>query len=133
LEYYPTTQTIIFLIIFLIGYLLILLRFSIRNYIDLYDFLMLSSLALVPSIFVFFPKFVVRLARLIGVEFPFLLLFGFLFLIVFVYLYRLVIRITDQNNKIALLVQELGLPRQKVEGTKRSKDSSGKGNKPDAS
>lgn len=115
MEYQPTFQTVIFISLFLIIYLIALLKNTIRSSIDFYDFLMLSSVAIIPSIFVFFPKFVVNVARLVGVEFPFELLFGSLFLIVFVYLYRLVIKMNHHNNRNNLLIQELSLLRQKLQ------------------
>ena len=118
MEYYPTIQTVIFATIFLIVYLVALIKNTIKNSIDFYDLILLSSVAVIPIIFVFFPKLVVCLARIVGVEFSFLLLFGSLFLIVFVYLHRLVIRINQNHNKIILLIQELSLLLEKIQKEK---------------
>lgn len=115
MEFHPSLQTVVFISVFLLVYLVVLLKNAIKNTIDLYDLLILSSIAIAPSIFVFFPNIVVRIARLVGVTFPFLLLFGFLFFIVFVYLYRIVVKINNHNNMNKLLVQELSLLRQKLQ------------------
>ncbi|MBM4140176.1 MAG: DUF2304 domain-containing protein [Nitrospira sp.] len=118
MEYHPTIQTVIFVTIFLIVYLVALVKNTIKNSIDFYDLILLSSVAVIPSIFVFFPKLVVSLARIVGVEFPFLLLFGSLFFIVFVYLYRLVIKINQHHNRIILLIQEFSLLIEKLQKKK---------------
>lgn len=115
MEYHPTVQTIVFVSLFLVLYLVILLKNAIRSTIDFYDLLMLSSVAIVPSVFVFFPSLAGYLAHLAGVEFPFVLLFGGLFLIVFVYLYRLVIEINHHHGRITVLIQELSLLRQQLQ------------------
>lgn len=120
-EYHPSIHTIIFISLFLIVYIILLLKNTIKNDIDFYDLLLLSSVAILPSIFVFFPKFVVWLAKLVGVEFPFLLLFGFLFLLVFIYLYRLVIKINQHHHQNILLIQELSLLRQELFKRKEDK------------
>jgi len=111
MEYQPTLHTIIFITLFLIGYLFGILRRVTRHAIDFYDLLLLMSIAIIPSSFVFFPKLADDLARLFGVSFPFVVLFGMLFFIVFVYLYRLVIRSYDNDQRIILLLQELSLLR----------------------
>ncbi|HAW49543.1 TPA: DUF2304 domain-containing protein [bacterium] len=114
MEYHPTIQTTIFISLFLVVYLVVLLKNTIKNAIDLYDFLLLSSVAIIPSIFVLFPKFSEFLARLFGVAFPFVVLFSLLLLIIFVYLYRLVVKINNLNNKNILLIQELALLSKKI-------------------
>lgn len=116
--YRPTLHTIIFVSAFLVAYLVILIKNVKKNAIDFYDLLMLSTVAIVPSIFVFFPGTVSYLAKLTGVAFPFLLLFGLLFLIVFVYLYSLVIKIKNLDNRSILLIQELSLLRKELQQRK---------------
>ena len=118
MAYQPTIPTVIFISLFLLVYLVVLLKNTTRNTIDLYDFLILSSIAIVPAIFVFFPRVVVFLARLSGVEFPFVLLFGGLFLIVFTYFYRLIIEINHHRSRIVLLLQEVSILRQKLQQQK---------------
>jgi hypothetical protein len=115
MEYHPTVHTVVFVSLFLVIYLFVIIRTAAKNSIDLYDLLLLSAVAIVPSFFVYFPGMAVRLARLVGVEFPFVLLFGFLFFVVFVYLYRVVIRLTHDNQRLSVLVQELSLLREEFE------------------
>ena len=107
--YEPTVPTIIFISLFLIAYLVFLVRKAVGALIDLYDLVMLSAVAIFPALFVFFPKLMVRFTGLFGVKFPFLVLFGGLLLIVFLYLYRLIIKINDLTNRNSRLTQEVSL------------------------
>lgn len=113
----PTFQTVVFLSCFLVIYVAIMLKKTIRDTIDIYDLILLSSVAVVPCLFVFFPGLANRLARLVGILFPFLLLFGALFFIVFVYFHRLVVKINHQENRMISLIQELSILRQKLDAT----------------
>ena len=121
MEFHPTFQTIIFLSFFIVIYLFVLLRNTIKNALDLYDFLLLSSVAIIPLFYILTPEFVVFLARLTGVSFSFLLLFGSLFVITFVYLYRVNLKLNEQHQKIILLTQEVGLLRQALVQQKEEK------------
>ncbi len=109
MTYHPTPQTIIFVSFFLVTYLIYLIRKAVKNDIDLYDLLLLSTVAIVPALSVFFPNVAIKLASLIGVGFGFLILFGLLFLIIFIYLYRLVLRSNRNHRMIVLLIQEISL------------------------
>jgi hypothetical protein len=113
--YEPTSETEIFIAIFLVAYMWILLRQTVRRSLDVYDFLLLSAVAIVPGGLVFFPGLASRVARLIGVEFPLAIIFGALFLIVFVFLYRLVVRANLQSGATTTIVQDAGLLRLEVE------------------
>lgn len=112
--YVPSLSTIIFISFFIIIYISILIRNAIKNHIDFYDLIMLSMVALVPAIFVFFPSLTLYIAKIIGVEFPFLLLFGGLFFILFIYQYRLITKVNFLHKRNILLVQEIGLLNQKL-------------------
>lgn len=114
LGYVPTVSTLVFISLFLVVYILVLVRNAVRSHIDFYDLLLLSTVSLVPAFFAFFPSLAFKLARIVGVEFPFLLLFGGLFFVVFAYLYRLVIKVNFLHNRNIILVQELGFLRQKL-------------------
>lgn len=109
----PSIQTTVFITLFLTGYLIGLLRNAAKHKIDLYDLILLLSVAIVPSVFVFFPVFTDKLAKFLGVFFPFVILFGILLFIIFVYLYRLVVKINYHHNSIIALTQEFSLLRQK--------------------
>lgn len=117
--YSPTSQTVLFMAVFVTVYLAVLLRNTVRRTVDLYDFLLLSSVALVPAIAVFFPGAASRIAKVVGVEFPLVVIFGTLFLIAFVYLYRLVVQGNSHQHTITALVQETGLMRQEIESLTR--------------
>ncbi len=111
----PTIQTTIFISLFLIGYLFGLLRNATKHTIDLYDLILLVSVAIVPSVFVFFPEFTDKLSKFLGVLFPFVVLFGLLFFIVFVYLYRLVVKTNHHKFSINTITQELSILRHKLD------------------
>ncbi len=111
----PTIQTTIFISLFLIGYLFGLLRNAAKYTIDLYDLILLVSVAIVPSVFVFFPEFTDNLTKFLGVLFPFVVLFGLLFFITFVYLFRLVIKTNNHKYSINILTQELSILRHKLD------------------
>jgi len=115
MDFQPTVPTLVFTSIFLIVYSAILIRRTARYKIDLYDFLLLLTVAMVPVALVYFPSVWVAVARTIGVAFPFVLLFGLLFLIVYVYLYRLVIKMNQQGGRIVVLAQELSMLRESLE------------------
>ncbi|MEQ9483177.1 DUF2304 domain-containing protein [Coleofasciculus sp. F4-SAH-05] len=115
MNYTPTPQTVVSVLIFIVIYLFVLLKKTIKNTIDLYDFFLLSSLAIFPGIFVFAPKIVVYLAHIVGVEFPFIILFSGLFVCVFIYLYRLIIKVNKQEKLNLLLIQEISLLKQQIE------------------
>jgi hypothetical protein len=114
MPFQPTVPTVVFMTAFLVVYGAILLRNAVRNRMDLYDVMLLATVAIVPSCFVYFPGLVVWATRLVGVEFPFLLLFGGLFVVVFGYLHRLVLMANHQRRTVLVLTQELGLLRQQL-------------------
>lgn len=111
-QYIPTINTIIFLVTFLILFLIYLLRMTIKNKLDLIDFLMLSTVAILPTAFAVFPGLVSQMAAWTGVAFPFLLLFGGLFFIVFLMLFNLIVQTKKLKDQSVLLGQEIALARQ---------------------
>ena len=123
MPFHPTPSTVVFVTVFLVVYTAYLVRNTLRNNIDLYDFAMLASVAVIPAMFVYFPDLVVRITRFVGVEFPFLLLFGALSLIVFLYLYRLVIKTNEEWQTIILLTQEIGILREALDRELRHRRS----------
>lgn len=105
----PGTQTTLIVLLFVAVYLGVLFRNTVRDHIDLYDFILLSLVAVFPGVLVLFPAFAFELARLAGVEFPFVLMFGGLLVVVFVALYKLVRHVTLLRRKMVALAQEVGL------------------------
>ena len=110
----PTIQTTVFLLVFLVVYGAILAAKAVRNTIDLYDLLLLTSVAVVPAAFVLFPRVFGSLSRLVGVAFPFVILFGMLLFIIFVFLIRLVIKTNECHRKITTLIQEVAIVENEV-------------------
>ena len=121
--YYPSSTVVVVLAVFLVAYITVLIRNTVRNSIDFYDFLLLSSVAIAPSAFVFFPATSYDLARLVGVLYPFVLLFGLLFLVVFIYLYRLVVQLNSLRRANLTLVQDLALLRAQMEEENRTAET----------
>jgi hypothetical protein len=112
-----STKTIILIALFAVAYLTLILRKTARSQLDLYDLAMLSAVAVVPLMFATFPGFSDFVARLTGVAFPFVVLFGVLLGIVFLFIHRLTVRLHILENDRRLLVQELSLLRQAVDPT----------------
>lgn len=109
MTYQPTWQTTVFILAFFFVYLAFLMYRTYRNRVDIYDFFLLTAVAILPTAFVVFPRMVNRLAALSGVAFPFLLLFGGLFVIVFLFLHRLAVKIKTHERMMIAVVQELAL------------------------
>lgn len=106
--YEPNFATALFLYSFFAVYIALLAIRVIKNKVDLYDFFMLGMLGLIPLLFVVFPRLTSEIAYLVGVEYPFLILFGALNLVTFLMLYRLIRRYTKLNADMTRIVQEVG-------------------------
>ena len=107
--YAPTQQTLIVVGVFTIGYLAFLLHRTLRQKLDLYDLFMLSTVAVLPAVFAFFPATAGWIAELAGVAFPFVVMFGLLLAVLFMLVHRLTAefyRLDEQNRALA---QELSL------------------------
>lgn len=119
MNYQPTLPTLIFTTLFLMIYMLVMLKKTIRRKIDLYDLILLSSVAIVPAIFVYFPIVGTVLTQLTGVLFPFILIFGALFLIVFVFIYRSITQQNEIEKKVILLTQEISILKESLSKRKK--------------
>lgn len=102
-------QTIIAVLVFALGYLFFLARATARNKLDIYDLIMLSMVAIVPSTFVLLPKLAEYIAQALGVLFPFVVMFGALFAILFIFVHRLTSKIHCLERENRLLIQEVSL------------------------
>lgn len=102
-----------------LGYLVYLVRSTSRNHIDIFDLILLTSVAIVPLIFTFFPSIGTLLTQITGVGFPFLLLFGGLFLIIFIHMNHLIIQLNRLRHQNRIMIQELGLLRLELENSQR--------------
>ena len=105
------TNTYIVIALFALAYLAFIARKTARQQLDLYDFVMLSTVAVVPAIFVFWPGLAYWLAEIAGVAFPFVIMFGALFLILFLFVYRMTAKMHRLERDNLLLIQEISLLR----------------------
>ena len=110
----PNPQTVAVIAVFCVVYLAVLLRRTIRGRLDLYDFLSLSAVAVVPSAFVFFPRFAEAVGTLVGVEFSFVAMFGALFVVLFMSIHKLTINVHDLEVQNRALIQAMALVEQQV-------------------
>lgn len=102
-------HTVVIVSVFALGYLYFTARKTARQQLDIYDLVMLSAVAIMPSAFVLFPEFAEYLSRLAGVGFPFVIMFGALFAILFIFVHRLTAKIHRLEHDNRLLIQELSL------------------------
>jgi hypothetical protein len=86
-----------------------------KRRIDLYDFLLLQSLALIPLIFAAAPSVGAWVARTVGVAVPLSAMFGILFVIAFMSFHRAMSRIHRLEGRLTAVTQDLALLRLQVE------------------
>jgi hypothetical protein len=97
------------LALFCIFYLGFLARQLYRGTIDLYDFMTLSMMAIIPATFILVPSFGHALRELFDVAFPFVIMFSALLLVLFVIAHHALVRVHALEHKVRRLVQELAL------------------------
>jgi hypothetical protein len=102
-------NTIVFVVSFFVIYTIYLAIQTSRERLDLYDFFLLSLIGLVPLFFVVFPKLTLAISKIIGVAYPFVVMFGVLFMVIFVTIHQLLARINFLESQNRLLVQELSI------------------------
>jgi len=105
-------QTIALILLFAAGYLTLILRRTARSQLDLYDLVMLSTVATIPVIFAIFPSVTYAITVATGVTFPFVILFGILLAVLFLFIHRLTVKLHRLERDSRLLVQELSLLKQ---------------------
>jgi hypothetical protein len=108
-------NTYLLIALFAIAYLIFIARKTAHQQLDLYDFVMLSMVAVVPATFTFWPSIAYWLAALAGVAFPFVIMFGALFLILFLFAYRLTVHMHKLEKDNLLLLQEVSLLRMELD------------------
>lgn len=114
-------QTILVISVFAIGYLFFLIRKTAHQQLDIYDLVMLSTVAIIPFIFIAFPGIALWVAEISGVEFPFVVMYGLLFAILFIFIHRLTVKLHRLEMDNRLLIQEISLLKQIVERAERDK------------
>jgi hypothetical protein len=111
----PTLQTLIVVIVFALGYLFFIIRKAARQQLDIYDQVMLSTVAIVPALFAASPEIANWLAEFVGVLFPFVVMFGMLFAILFIFVHRLTVKLHRLESDSRLLIQEISILKQAIE------------------
>lgn len=105
----PTPETVVIISGFAFIYMLVLLRKTLQGKFDLYDFLVLSMVAILPAGFALFPRLAYLISHLTGVVFPFVVMFGALFLVVFVFMHNITERLHKLERQNWALIQEQSL------------------------
>lgn len=105
----PSIETVAVISAFAFIYMLVLLRKTLQGKFDLYDFLMLSMVAIIPAGFALFPKLAYLVSHLTGVVFPFVVMFGALFLVVFAFMHNITARLHRLERQNWALIQEQSL------------------------
>jgi hypothetical protein len=105
----PSAVTVAIISGFAFIYMLVLLRKTLQGKFDLYDFLVLSIVAILPAGFTLFPRLAYLISHLTGVVFPFVVMFGALFLVVFVFMHNITERLHKLERQNWALIQEQSL------------------------
>jgi hypothetical protein len=105
----PSAETVAIISGFAFIYMLVLLRKTLQGKFDLYDFLVLSTVAILPAGFALFPRLAYLISHLTGVVFPFVVMFGALFLVVFVFMHNITERLHKLERQNWALIQEQSL------------------------
>ena len=105
----PSAVTVAIISGFALVYMLVLLRRTLQGKFDLYDFLVLSMVAILPAGFALFPRLAYLISHLTGVVFPFVVMFGALFLVAFVFMHNITERLHKLERQNWALLQEQSL------------------------
>lgn len=122
----PNVETLWVIGLFALAYMAGVFRKVSRHRLDLYDFMMLSTVALVPVAFAYFPGLAAWMAKITGVEFPFVVMFGLLFVAVFIFNHNLIGRVHKLERENRTLIQETSLLRMDIDN-RRKKNDAGEG------
>lgn len=118
--YVVSSNTYLFVVLFSVVYLAFITVKTARQQLDLYDFLMLSMVAVVPAAFVLWPNIAGWVAEVAGVAFPFVVMFGSLFFILFLFMHRLTVKVHKLERDNRVLIQEAALLRQELDSKGKS-------------
>lgn len=114
-SYVPTFHTMVFVGVFGLIYLLYIVHKTTNEQLDVYDLLMLSLVAVLPLALVFIPGLADLVARLFGIAFSFVAIFGALLFVLFVLVHRLTAKLHSVVAENRSLVQEVSLLRHELE------------------
>lgn len=109
-EHHLASSRVLFIVaVFAVVHYIYILRQLILSRIDLYDFLLLSTVSMLPVLFLWVPGLDRWLADLIGISFPFILLFSLLLLALFIICHQLIMTCHRLEGHNRLLIQEVSL------------------------
>jgi len=121
----PSVETVVVISAFALIYMLVLLRKTLQGKFDLYDFLLLSTVAILPAGFALFPRLAYLISHLTGVVFPFVVMFGVLFVVVFAFMHNMTARLHRLERQNCALIQEQSLLALELQAKERSSRSAG--------
>ncbi|WP_027516382.1 DUF2304 domain-containing protein [Bradyrhizobium sp. WSM1417] len=121
----PSVETVVVISAFALIYMLVLLRKTLQGKFDLYDFLLLSTVAILPAGFALFPRLAYLISHLTGVVFPFVVMFGVLFVVVFAFMHNMTARLHRLERQNCALIQEQSLLALELQAKERSSRSVG--------
>ena len=121
----PSVETVVVISAFALIYMLVLLRKTLQGRFDLYDFLLLSTVAILPAGFALFPRLAYLISHLTGVVFPFVVMFGVLFVVVFAFMHNMTARLHRLERQNCALIQEQSLLALELQAKERSNRSVG--------
>ena len=110
--------TVVIITIFSFCYLFITAWQTAKQKLDIYDLFMLSMVAVIPLAFVLFPELTFSLTRMMGVTFPFVLMFGILLVTLFANIHRFSTKIHLLEKDNRLLIQEVSLLKARIDSKK---------------
>lgn len=105
----PSTQLFAIILIFGAAYTYHVVQKLRCREVDLYDFVLLLSVAAIPLLFAGWPNFTTFVGEVFGVALPLTVMFGLLFVSVFVILHRSLSRIHRLETRVIALAQEIAL------------------------
>lgn len=107
-------ETIVTVTVFALFYLIFAIRETALQRIDLYDLMMLSTVAIFPWMFVVFPSQAMFLTNFFGVKFPFVIMFGAILVAIFIFVNRLTVKLHQLQKLNRELVQEVGILKERL-------------------
>lgn len=104
-----STQLFAFILVFGVAYTYHVVQKLRCREVDLYDFVLLLSVAAIPLLFAGWPNFTAFVGEIFGVALPLTVMFGLLFVSVFIILHRSLSRIHRLETRVVALAQEIAL------------------------
>jgi hypothetical protein len=105
----PSIQLFAIILVFGVAYTYHVVQKLRCREVDLYDFVLLLSVAAIPLLFTGWPNFTAFVGEVFGVALPLTVMFGLLFVSVFVILHRSLSRIHRLETRVIALTQEIAL------------------------